>query len=56
MDKKKRFEVVIGMKDHVNNDCAIEFVRYMHIILENHPDIAFIGLIEVPVEENKGQD
>ena len=51
-----RFIVQIGMKDYVNIDCAREFVKSLRIILEEHPDIMHIGLIEVPVEDNVGHD
>ena len=54
MNKKKRFEVHIGMKEHANINCMRELIRSLHIILENHPDISYIGLVEVPVEENEG--
>ena len=51
-----KFIVQIGMKDYVNIDCAREFVKSLRIILEEHPDIVHIGLIEVPVEDNEGRD
>lgn len=56
MNNKKRFEVHIGMKEYVNIDCVREFVRSMRIILENHPDISYISIVEFNFDEDSNED
>ena len=56
MDKKKRFEVHIGMREHANIDCVREFIRSLHIVLEKHPDISYIVLAEIPVDEDSNKE
>ena len=56
MNNKKRFEVHIGMKEYANIDCVREFVRSMHIILENHSDISYISFVEFNVDEDSNKE